>query len=349
VEVSSTACVAIANLGLSIGTPAPIYPGDTVDFSADIVPNSADKPYTYTVDYGDGTTPITATSSADPLPLTHAFADPGDYVVNVGAWNCAMTSPATDLVTVTVSTPPVPLLGVDLTVVTTGTIYISDTVDFSADFTPNDAAKPITYTVDYGDGTPPVTASTSSDPLALAHAYTLTGTFTVAISAWNTNPDAPVTDSLQLTVYEPGVCLPLDSITIQGPTTGAPGVYTFTTAFLPLDATLPITYSWDNGDATASSIRTLDVGSYTLVVTATNCALSPVTDEHSIEISDPYTDLLSVDRPVIGYDLQRRYGGLQRRLCRMTPKPTFTLDFGDGSAQFAASVKIRWPSPTHLH
>jgi hypothetical protein len=73
-------------------------------------------------------------------------------------------------------------------------------------------------------------------------------------------------------------------------------VYTFITSYEPSEATLPIVYQWDNGDTTAGSVRTLGVGTYTLVVTATNCTSALVTDTHTIAITAPasYTIYLPV-------------------------------------------------------
>jgi hypothetical protein len=59
-------------------------------------------------------------------------------------------------------------------------------------------------------------------------------------------------------------CIDLTGITIAGPVSGLPGVYTFTTSYEPITATLPIVYLWDNGDTTADSVRTLGEDSYTL-------------------------------------------------------------------------------------
>ena len=79
-------------------------------------------------------------------------------------------------------------------------------------------------------------------------------------------------------------CTDLTAITIAGATTGQPGTYTFTTTYEPTDATPPITYLWDNGDTTPDSSRVLDVGTHTLVVTATNCTAALVTDSLTVEI-----------------------------------------------------------------
>jgi hypothetical protein len=185
----------------------------------------------------------------------------------------------------------VDVTGVSLIYTNTGTIYTDTVVHFSADIAPDDADKPYTYTIDHGSGhgTP---ASSSDDPLTFDHTFVTTGTHTVEVAVWNCEMTSAVTDDVSFTVREQGVCVSLDSITIGGATSGAPGTYTFTTIYEPLDASIPITYAWDNGDTAATSIRPLSVGTTTLMVTATNiCTTVPVTDTHAIVISS------------IGYDV----------------------------------------------
>lgn len=284
------ACTPLSGVELTLLTLPPLYPGLAIQFSADLMPDNADKPYTYTIDFGDNTDPITATSSADPLELAHTFETAGDFTLQFDAWNCAMVIPVGDSLNITIQEPYTPFLQVDLSLVTTGTIYVDEPVEFSADLLPDDASRPYTYTIDFGDGTV-LTDTSSLDPLSLIHTYVSTGTYTVQIGAWNGGMTGPVTDAVQLTVYPTNVCIDLESIVIQGATSGNPGIYTFTTSYLPPDATLPIAYLWDDGGTSASSTRTLGAGEHTLTITATNCASALVTDTHTIVISVPTTSI----------------------------------------------------------
>lgn len=78
----------------------------------------------------------------------------------------------------------------------------------------------------------------------------------------------------------------LAAVTINGPTGGPPGSYFFTAVISPANATPPITYLWDNGDAAVFSSRTLVSGTYRLVVTATNIAASAVvTDDLVVTVT----------------------------------------------------------------
>jgi hypothetical protein len=191
-----------------------------------------------------------------------------------GDWMTATHSIAT-------ATPPcTDVEAVELTLVTSGTIYTDTLTQFQADLAPDEATKPYSYNVDYGDGTV-ITGSQITDPMILTHTFGTTGTLDVEVAAWNCEMEVPVTDTVALTVYEPGVCVDLSAITILGPTSGTTGTYTFHTSYEPTDASLPITYAWDDGGSAPTSARILDWGIHTLMVTATNCATAVVTDTHT--------------------------------------------------------------------
>jgi len=289
-------CVKVTGVTLVVTNTGAIYTDTMVHFSADIAPDDADKPYTYRLTT-DGTPGGVMTSSADPLLFTDTFATTGTHTVEIAVWNCAMTEAqaVTDSVVVTVSEKPaicVEVTDVNLTLLTGGDIYTDTIVQFSADITPNNADKPYTYTIVYGDGVSTTTTS-SADPLALSHTFATTGVFTVEIGVWNCSMSASqaVTDSVVVTVSEHVVCVDLTRITIAGDTAGYPGVYTFTTSHQPWNATPPIAYAWDDGGTAATSVRTLGVGTHTLTVTATNCTTALVTDTHTIVISPTLSDV----------------------------------------------------------
>jgi len=88
-----SACTAVTDVDLTLLTSGDIYTDTLVAFSADVAPDNAHKPYTYTIDYDDGGATTTATSSDDPLttPLDHTFATVGTHNVEIKVWNCAMT------------------------------------------------------------------------------------------------------------------------------------------------------------------------------------------------------------------------------------------------------------------
>ena len=93
--------VAITSITLTKLTEGPILPGFVVDFSADLGPDNAGKPYDYTIDFGDGTV-ITGTSSLDPLLFTHAFLTSGWHSIQLSVQNAGMTTPVTGVLDVLV-------------------------------------------------------------------------------------------------------------------------------------------------------------------------------------------------------------------------------------------------------
>jgi len=440
-------CTNVTGVNLTVLTPGTIYTDTVVTFEADIAPDNARKPYTYTIDYDDGTPLPIATSSMDPLALTHTFATTGTYEVTFSAWNCAMTEPVTSSVTVvvseyevcvglsriaiageseglpgvynfttsyeppnaslpisytwddggvlstsvralgvgvhtlmvtatncatqdppavvtdthtiTISAAPVctDVTGVDLTVSTAGTIYTDTVVTFEADIAPDDATKPYTYTIDYDDGTPVSIATSSMDPLTLTHTFATTGTYEVVFSAWNCDMTEPVTSSVTVVVSEYGVCVDLSSIAIAGATSGVPGDYTFTTSYEPPNASLPISYAWDDGSTFSTSLRILGVGVHTLMVTATNCGPAGplVTATHTITIS-----AAPVCTDVTGVDLTVSTAGtiyidtLVTLEADIAPddatKPyTYTIDYDDGTPVTAQTSSMDPLELTHSY
>ena len=252
---------------------SPVDLGNPVAFTNE---STGTPTLTYLWDFGDGI----GTSTEKNPSYTYAAAD--TYTVTLTATN----DYGSDEVTHPVVVQSVPLTGVDLSLAITGTIYVGDVVDFSADLMPDDASKPYTYTIDLGDGSPIMDGTSNLDPLPFTHTYAVTGTFTVLIEAWNEGMGEPVTDSLDINVYDVGVCVPLTGISIEGAAEGTPGVYTFTSTYEPSDASLPVSYLWDNDDETAVSVRTLDVGVHVLTVSAGNCETVEVSGTHTITISE---------------------------------------------------------------
>jgi hypothetical protein len=88
---------------------------------------------------------------------------------------------------------------VDLSRVTTDTIFLGDSVNFRADLMPDIAAKPYDYTIDFGDSMG-ITGTSSIDPLFFNHIFSTGGRHTVKISVKNDVMSKPVTDSLEIDV-----------------------------------------------------------------------------------------------------------------------------------------------------
>ncbi|MDY7078473.1 MAG: hypothetical protein SXV54_16280, partial [Chloroflexota bacterium] len=84
-------CTNVTGVDLSIVTTGDIYTDTNVQFSANIAPDDAGKPYLYTIDYGAGPG-AQDTSGEDPLTFYHTFTTVGTHAVSVSVWNCGMTS-----------------------------------------------------------------------------------------------------------------------------------------------------------------------------------------------------------------------------------------------------------------
>lgn len=110
-------CTPVTGVELTLVTADPIYPNDTVSFSADVMPDNADKPYNFEIDYDDGTPPETGSSSADPRAFDYSYTQPGTYTVGISIWNCEMTEPVSDEVEVVVMEPEAPMYYIYLPIV----------------------------------------------------------------------------------------------------------------------------------------------------------------------------------------------------------------------------------------
>jgi len=103
VSEQGVTCAGVTGVDLSLATSGDIYTDTEATFSANVLPDNATKPYTYTIDYGMGAS-APATSSDDPLELKHTFTVTGTYDVEIAVWNCDMIASQAkkDSVTLTV-------------------------------------------------------------------------------------------------------------------------------------------------------------------------------------------------------------------------------------------------------
>ena len=85
----------LEQVDLSLLNPEPLRPGDVAHFSADFLPPFFTRPFTYTIEFDDGTPPVDGVSSSVPFLFDHSFAEIGDYTVTFSAWNCPSTVPVT--------------------------------------------------------------------------------------------------------------------------------------------------------------------------------------------------------------------------------------------------------------
>jgi PKD repeat protein len=150
---------------------------------------SGSEPMTYAWDFGDS---VGTSSDRDP---TYTYTGIGTYTVTLDATN----SLGSDTITHTVIVEPGAIASVDLTRITTDTIYTGDAVGFSADLLPDNASKPYAYTIDFGDGMV-ITGTSVTEPLLFSHIYTSGGSQFIQISVINDVMAEPVSDSLDVYV-----------------------------------------------------------------------------------------------------------------------------------------------------
>ena len=234
-------------------SPVPI--GNPMSFTNQ---TTGSKPRSYSWDFGDG---VGTSTLANP---SYTYSDVGTYTVVLTAQNVFGIDSISHSVTVV---PPL-LTELNLTLVNTSTLYAGVPVTFTIDLMPDEAGKPYTYTVNYGDDSV-ITNTTSLDPLSLTHIFPAAGNYSVQFHAHNLGMTTPVSDTLGLTVDEspyPVAEFVSNSPVLQG------NELEFINNTTGLE---PITYTWDFGDGETSTevnpVHSYKLsGTYSVMLTATN-------------------------------------------------------------------------------
>ncbi len=228
ITIASSAPVSITEITLTQATSGNIHPGQVVSYTADLSPNWATKPYTYTLSFGDGSSPITATSTADPLAFTHTFTVTGTFELSIAAWNLAMTEPVTDtLATQVVSythgvivapaadgATGLPGEAIQYTLTVTNTGELADTFDIAASGNqwPVQLSAETLGPLDAGDAASLVITVTVPANAAGGEQDTLT--VTVTAQRPNVEPAEAILTSTAAAVY--GVSAGTDTDTLTG-------------------------------------------------------------------------------------------------------------------------------------
>ncbi len=230
------------------------------------VTGTAGTPYTFTASYApiSATTPITYTwDDGAMISTTVRSFSAGTRTLMVTATNVSSVVTATHTISITAA-PCIPLT--DVTLSTTSVPEVGTPTTFSADVTPDDATTPYSYTIDYGDGTTPMTATTSADPLSLSHTYATSGTYTAEIGVWNCDITVPITDALQVEIAEGpafNLYLPLVLRNFSSASAMEAEVAMEGSAFVPevITVTTGTTVIWANRDAFEHTVTSGTQGS----------------------------------------------------------------------------------------
>ncbi|RLB01871.1 MAG: hypothetical protein DRG59_13470, partial [Deltaproteobacteria bacterium] len=175
-------------------TPDAIVVNDTVYFTGTASTDGTGLSYTWA--FGDG-------AAGSGLTGTHAYTQAGSYTVVFTATDtCGYSDVAT--ATITVASTCTPLTGVSFTYAPSNPV-IQSPVTFTATVSPTGADTPITYTWYFGDGvTRTVTIAVTT------HTYTISGSKTVSVTAYNPCTAAGVdSPTQQIEVGAMQVFLPL--------------------------------------------------------------------------------------------------------------------------------------------
>jgi len=168
---------------------SPVYLGEQMLFTNG---TTGSVPMTYEWDFGDG---IGTSTDVNP---TYTYIDTGSYTVTLVATN----NLGTDSISHTVTVEPGAVTDINLTQVTTGTLFPGDIVEFLLDLQPDDSATPFSYSYDFDDGTV-ITGTSEMEPWSFFHIFNSPGVYTVQVAVKNDAMPDPIMDSLVVYVnYE---------------------------------------------------------------------------------------------------------------------------------------------------
>ncbi|MFE5161694.1 Ig-like domain repeat protein [Streptomyces sp. NPDC056697] len=324
-----------------------------------ISPGTGTPTGTVTLDFGDGSPPVTAPLTGGTATATHTYTgatgSPYSITATYSGDSNFSASTGTDLqsvgqsstTTAVASAPDPSATGEPVTVTTTVTAV-----------SPGAGTPTGTVTLDFGDGTPPVTAPLSGGQAAATHTYTSAAGSPYPISATYSG-DADFRTSLgtdSQTVQPAATATALttapdpsavgDPVTFTATVTAVPpgaGAPTGTVTFDPGDGTPPITAALSGDTATATHTYTDTSGSpYTVTATYngdTNFTVSSGTDTQTVEPAATDTAVASVPDP-------STVGQATTFVAKITPGTpaagsptgTVTFEFSDNTPPVTAPV-----------
>ncbi|MEU1851888.1 Ig-like domain repeat protein [Streptomyces sp. NPDC019990] len=345
-----------------VSVPNPSVVGETVTFTATVAPVApgAGMPTgTVTIDFGDGTAPVTLplteasattaytypSAGGSPYPVTLTYDGDADFTGSTGSHTHTVRRALT---ATTVTSAPDPSV-------------VGQPVTFTATVTPlaPGAGTPTgTVTLDFGDGTIPATAPLTDGTATLTHAYTTRtgGPYTITATyggdtdfVSSGGADLHTVDRAETTTSvtsapDPSVVgQPVTftaTVTPLAPGTGSP---TGTVIFTFGDGTTPATAPLTDGTATVTRPYTTRTGDpYAITATYdgdTDFRGSTGTGTHTVNQAATTTTVTSAPDPsVVGQPVTYTATVTPVPPAAGTPTGTVTLDFGDGTTPTTAPL-----------
>ena len=264
----------------------------------------------YVWDYGDGSLP-----EPGGAVVTHSYGQVGSYTAIVTASNSVSTAGATTMVTIE-EVPPLASF----------TSSSPDEIGQVTSFTNSSSGSNLSYEWDFGDGSP---MSTLPNP---THTYSLTGTYTVTLTASNIVGLATASDQVVVTAPPS----PITGLTATNDSPTPLGEATNLTAAITGGEN--VSYLWDFGDGSPLDSNGAQVnhtytqiGTFTAVVFASNSvSTDSATTTVTIEEVPPLAGFTSTTPDELGQVTSFVNSSSGSNL-------SYEWDFGDGNGSTVAN------------
>src|ERR1035437_68533 len=269
----ATVTVTVSSLpGVTVGAASPTSPtvGQAVTFPVTYTSDATSSPIQRVlVDFGDGTG--SQVINGQPSSVTHTYFSSGTFAMRITVFD-SLGSSGTGGVSVLISARPQPTVSISATT-TSPTAGVD--VAFTATVTPAAATGTsiADVSVDYGDGTTPTDLGATSGTFSLHHTYAAGGTFTVVLTATDSN--GGVGKGTTTIFVQSAVPLTVLVSTSQTPS-GGNSIVTATATVIGLGNSVVVNYAWTftppGGTTNTSSnqqTRTYAIGSGLVTVTVT--------------------------------------------------------------------------------
>lgn len=287
----------------------------------------------YFWDFGDGGTD----SSQNP---THIYAVGGTYSVTLTVFN-SDSCPSSISKTISIlASPNINISGDDGDGDTRKCLIVGDTDTVDVVTFVNSSTPGITYTWDFGDGTPNATQTYVTAPDALTHSFNSYGTFNVICSAIDTNGCTYV-DTI-IVVFEKYIAASFTIPTIQ---TSGCTPHSVTPLNTSASAT---TYTWGFGDgsplvitssAAAPSHIYDTTGFYTVTLIASNSCNASNSSFSSITVSS--SPIVNFTSSLVGRGCSPQNISFVNNSQLVSPTNNFSWDMGNGNTYVGSNPPMQ--------